>query len=67
MTEKKKQLIDAICEQYGFDYPETDEEYNDILDSYNFTSWCYSNHERMSLATFVKIADRAWLLDDDEY
>ena len=38
MTEKKKQLIDAICEHYGFDYPENDEEYNDILNSYNFTS-----------------------------
>lgn len=30
MTEKKKALIEAICDAYGFDYPETDQEYEAI-------------------------------------
>lgn len=38
MTEKMKALIEAICDQYGFDYPQTDEEYEDLLDFYNFNS-----------------------------
>ena len=38
MTQKKKEFIEAICDKYGFDYPENDQEYEEILDSYNFKS-----------------------------
>jgi len=49
MTNKKKALIEAICDEFGFDYPErdyedpedtrtTDEIYEDALSEYNFTS-----------------------------
>lgn len=53
MTDKKKELIEAICDEYGLDYPElgdngddedtrtTDELYEDKLKSYDFTSGCY--------------------------
>lgn len=78
MTKKKKALIEAICDRYGLDYPERDNEdpedtrsedelYEDKLDSYDFTSWCYINHEWMSLANFVKIAEDAGLLEDEDF
>jgi hypothetical protein len=50
MTNKKKELIEAICDEFGFDYPEagdngddedtrtTDEIYEDKLKTYDFTS-----------------------------
>jgi len=38
MTEKKKALIEAICDAFGFDYPTTDQEYESIGETYNFTS-----------------------------
>ena len=77
MTNKKKELIEAICDEFGFDYPEagdngddedtrtTDEIYEDKLKSYDFTSWCYINHEWLSLAKIVEIADSIGLLEDD--
>ena len=78
MTQKKKALIEAICDEFGFDYPERDQEdesdtrtedelYEDKLSDYDFTSWCYINREWMSLARLVEIAERAWLLEDDEF
>ena len=76
MTQKKKALIEAICDAFGFDYPERDYEdesdtrteeeiYEDALKEYNFTSGCYVNHEFLSLAKIVEIAEDAYLLDDD--
>lgn len=65
MTDKKKALIEAICDAYGFDYPEADEDmtleeaYEDILTSYNFTSGCYVHNEWLSLAKMVEIAEDA--------
>lgn len=50
MTNKKKELIEAICDNYNIDYPElgdngddedtrtTDELYEDKLRSYDFTN-----------------------------
>lgn len=50
MTKKKKALIEAICDRYGFDYPEAgdngdenderteDEIYEDKLNEYDFKS-----------------------------
>ena len=49
MTQKKKALIEAICDEFGFDYPERDQEdesdtrtedelYEDKLSDYDFTS-----------------------------
>ena len=45
MSEKEKDLIRAICEEYGWDYPEPEEEgetedqaFENMLDSYDFTS-----------------------------
>ena len=49
MTQKKKALIEAICDAFGFEYPERDYEdesdtrtedeiYEDALKEYNFTS-----------------------------
>lgn len=40
MTEKEKLFIDALCDEYGMDYPEesTDECYDETLESYNFKS-----------------------------
>lgn len=49
MTKKKQALIEAICDAFGFDYPErdyedpedtrtTDELYEDKLKEYDFTS-----------------------------
>lgn len=78
MTKKKKALIEAICDKYGLDYPERDYEdpedtrtedelYEDMLDSYEFTSWCYCNREWMSLQAFVEIAQDAGLLDDEDF
>ena len=77
MTNKKKALIEAICDEFGFDYPErdyedeedtrtTDEVYEDALNEYNFTSGCYVNHGWLSPAKLVEIAERAGLLEDDE-
>lgn len=72
MTQKKKELIEAICDEFGFDYPstedgyETEEEaYEWVLTDYNFTSWCYVNNEWLSLAKLVEIAENAGLLEDD--
>ena len=77
MTEKKKALIEALCDEYEIDYPElgdngddedtrtTDELYQDKLRSCAFESGCYNNHEWMSLAKFVRIAENIGLLDDD--
>lgn len=66
MTDKKKALIEAICDKYGFDYPENEEGYEDILNSYNFNSGCYINSEFFSLADIIDLADSIGLLDDDE-
>lgn len=77
MTDKKKALIEAICDEYGLDYPElgdngddedtrtTDELYEDKLKSYDFTSGCYIRWEWLSLAKIVEIADSIGLLEDD--
>ena len=72
MTDKKKALIEAICDAYGMDYPSTDdgyeteeEAYEWILTDYNFTSGCYVHNEWLSLAKMVEIAEDAWLLEDD--
>lgn len=77
MTDKKKELIEAICDEYGLDYPElgdngddedtrtTDELYEDKLKSYDFTSGCYIRGEWLSLAKIVEIADSIGLLEDD--
>lgn len=77
MTDKKKELIEAICDEYGLDYPElgdngddedtrtTDELYEDKLKSYDFTSWCYIRGEWLSLSKIVEIADSIGLLEDD--
>ena len=77
MTDKKKALIEAICDEYGLDYPElwdngdenderTEEEiYEDKLNSYDFKSGCYINGEWLSLAKIVEIADNTGLLEDD--
>ena len=67
MTDKKKALIEAICDEYWFDYPETDQEYEWITEEYNFTSWCYIKGKWMCLADFIRIADNIGLLDDDNY
>lgn len=78
MTKKKQALIEAICDEFGFDYPErdyedledtrtTDELYEDKLKEYDFTSWCYINREWMSLAKLVEIAENAGLLEDDDF
>lgn len=67
MTQKKKAFIEAICDEYWFDYPETDQEYEEILDSYNFKSWCYVKDGRLSLAKVIEIADSMGLLEDDDY
>lgn len=68
MTEKEKLFIDALCDEYGIDYPEesTDECYDETLESYNFKSWCYINWQWLSLRDVVRVARRAWILDDDE-
>jgi len=72
MTDKKKALIEAICDEFGLDYPstedgyETEEEaYEWILTDYNFTSGCYIKGEWLSLAKLVEIADNIGLLEDD--
>lgn len=77
MTNKKKELIEAICDEYGLDYPElgdngddedtrtTDELYEDKLNSYDFKSGCYIKGEWLSLAKIVEIADNIGLLEDD--
>ena len=77
MTDKKKALIEAICDEYGLDYPElgdngdenderTEEEiYEDKLKSYDFTSGCYIRGEWLSLEKIVEIADSIGLLEDD--
>lgn len=76
MTKKKQALIEAICDAFGFDYPEvwpdgdgetTEEAYENKLRDYDFTSWCYINREWMSLAKLVEIADSIGLLDDDDF
>lgn len=67
MTQKKKEFIEAICDKYGFDHPENDQEYEEILDSYNFKSWCYCNREWLSLREIVDLADSIGLLDDDDF
>ena len=67
MTEKKKALIEAICDAFGFDYPTTDQEYESIGETYNFTSWCYINHKWMCLDEFIRIADSIGLLDEDDF
>lgn len=69
MTQKEKDFIDALCDEYGMDYPEeqTDECYDETLKSCNFTSWCYINWQWLSLANIVRVARHTWLLDDDEY
>ena len=67
MTDKKKALIEAICDAYGFDYPETDQEYEAIWEDYNFTSGCYVNHKWLCLAEFLRIAEDTGLLVDDDY
>lgn len=40
MTQKEKDFIDALCDEYGMDYPDeqTDECYDETLESYNFKS-----------------------------
>jgi hypothetical protein len=40
MTQKEKDFIDALCDEYGMDYPEeqTDECYDETLESNNFKS-----------------------------
>jgi hypothetical protein len=74
MTKKKQAFIEAICDEFGFDYPEvgpdgdgeTEEEaYENVLKDYNFTSGCYVHNEWLSLAKMVDIAEAAGLLDDD--
>lgn len=74
MTKKKQALIEAICDAFGIDYPEVgpdgdgetiEEAYENKLKEYNFTSGCYVNHEFLSLAKIVEIAEDAYLLDDD--
>lgn len=76
MTNKKKALIGAICDNFNMDYPEiwpdgdgeTEEEaYENKLKDYSFTSWCYINREWMNLAKLVEIADSIGLLDDDDF
>ena len=68
MTRKEKNFIDALCDEYGMDYPDeqTDECYDETLESNNFKSWCYINWQWLSLANVVRVARRTWLLDDDE-
>lgn len=78
MSKKKKAFIEAICDAYGFDYPERDYEdpedtrsedelYEDKLDEYDFTSGCYINHEWLSIARLVEIAEDAGLFEEDEF
>jgi len=79
MTEKEKALVEALCDAYGIDYPEqgdngddtderTEEEiYFDKENSYDFTSWCYINHEWLSLANIIRIVREQGLLDDDDF
>lgn len=69
MTDKKKQFIEAICDQYGFDYPESygdDQWYQDVLDSCNFKNGCYINGNRFCLKDIVDLADSIGLLDDED-
>lgn len=68
MTQKEKDFIDALCDEYGMDYPEqqTNECYDETLKSYNFTSWCYINWNWLSLANIVRVARNIWLLDDND-
>lgn len=74
MSEKKKALIEAICDEFWFDYPDQiredetkDEAYERTINEYDFTSWCYCNWKWMSLKGFIELADSIGLLDDDNY
>ena len=76
MTQKKQALIEAICDEFGLDYPEvwpdgdgetTEEAYENKLKEYDFTSGCYIHREWLSLAKLVEIADSIGLLDDDDF
>lgn len=74
MTEKEKALVEALCDAYGMDYPEAEDEddmrseeelYLEKESSYEFTSWCYVNHEWLSLAEIIRILKENGFLDDD--
>lgn len=76
MTNKKKALIEAICDAFNIDYPEvgpdgdgetTEEAYENKLNDYDFTSGCYIHREWLSLAKLVEIADNIGLLEDDDF
>ena len=76
MTEKEKALVEALCDAYGMDYPEAEDEddtrteeelYLDKESSYEFTSWCYINHEWLSLANIIRIVKEQGLLEDDDF
>ena len=74
MTGKEKALVEALCDAYGLDYPEAEDEddtrteeelYLDKESSYEFTSWCYINREWLSLADIIRILRENGFLDDD--
>lgn len=67
MTQKKKDLINALIDAYCpniEEYPKTDEEYEDILNSWAFTNWCYINGEWLNIKTIIGYVEDEWLLDD---
>lgn len=68
------ELIEAICDKYGFDYPDPIREdetkaeaYERVLNSYDFKSWCYCNREWLSLKEMVDLVESIGLLDDDDF
>ena len=63
MTEKERQLINDLCEQFDITPEDTEEE---TLESYWFTSWCSTRGGFLSLKNIVCFLRKNWYLEDNQ-